>query len=112
LKACGLQFGEVNGDHIEIVTSRFKGDDPDPAKRAEKRRRMMPLVMQSVCECGKTVAEHSREEILACAHKQRDIQLKDVLCPICNKLVLEHSHGESVACTEKYNEQQRGEHGV
>src|SRR5438477_6958607 len=72
LKACALQFGgEVNGDDIDIPIAHFEGEDPDPAKRAEKRRRMRPLVMQSVCECGKTMAEHSKEDILACANKQR-----------------------------------------
>jgi len=66
---------------------------------------MVPLMLQSVCECGKTMAEHSKDDILACAHKQRDRQLKDIRCPICNKLVLEHSHSESVACYEKQKEQ-------
>jgi len=51
--------------------------------------------------CGRTVKEHSLEGIQACAHKQRDIKLKEVRCPICNKLVLEHSHSERVACFEK-----------
>ena len=101
LKDCALQSGdEVSDDHVEIIGVSFKGEDPDPAKRAEKRRRMRREIMESVCACGRTMAEHSRENILACAHKQRDIQLKDVRCPICNKLVLEHSQAEGVACTE------------
>lgn len=85
-----------------INSARLKGEDPDPAKRAAKRREMLPKIMESVCECGKTIAEHSMEDILSCDDKQRNIQLKAVRCPICNKLALEHSQAERKACREKY----------
>jgi hypothetical protein len=99
---CALRSGgEVSDDGVVIVGAHFKGEDPDPAKRAARRREMRREMTQAVCACGKTFDEHSKEEILACAHKQRDIQLKDVRCPICNKLVLEHSHAEGLACSEK-----------
>jgi hypothetical protein len=99
---CALQSGgEVSDDGVVIIGADFKGEDPDPAKRAARRRETRREMVQAVCACGETFAEHSKEEILACAHKQRDIQLKDVRCPICNKLVLEHSHAEGLACSEK-----------
>ena len=102
LRDCAVRSGgEASDDHMTIIGAHFKGEDPDPAKRAEERRRTLPKMMELVCACGKNLAEHSREDILTCAHKQRDIQLKDLRCPIWNKLVLEHSQSEGVACFEK-----------
>jgi endogenous inhibitor of DNA gyrase (YacG/DUF329 family) len=86
-------------DGCEIrINQHIKGEDPDPKKRAELRAEAMRWPCPS---CGKPVGEHTPEETRTCAHKQRDIKLKDVRCSICNKLVLEHSESESAACSEK-----------
>jgi hypothetical protein len=70
------------------LTATMKGADPSRA-----------VDFDGECStCGRTMKEHSAEGIVACAHKQRDIKLKDLRCPICHKLVLEHSHSESIAC--------------
>jgi hypothetical protein len=79
--------GEVSDDGCVIASADFKGEDPDPAKRAARRREMLPKIMESICTCGKTIADHSREGIRACAHKQRD----QMPCPACGKPYGMHS---------------------
>lgn len=70
---CALQSGgEVSDDGVVIIGADFNAEDPDPAKRAARRREMRREMVQAVCACGKTFAEHSKEEIRTCAHKQRD----------------------------------------
>lgn len=67
-----------------------------------KRAELRAEAMRAACPtCERPFGEHKPEEIRTCAHKQRDIKLKDVRCSICDKLLLEHSHAESVACSEK-----------
>ncbi len=99
LRACASEsVGEVGDDHIEIIGVHFKGQDPDPKKRAERRAE----AMRSACPtCDRPFAEHTGEEMRVCADKQRDIELKDVRCPTCSKLVLGHFPGEGVACSDR-----------
>jgi intracellular sulfur oxidation DsrE/DsrF family protein len=68
LKTCAIKFGgEVTGTEIDIPIADFGGQEPDPVKRTE----LQAQTLNTVCACGKTLREHSVEEIKICANKQR-----------------------------------------
>ena len=69
LKTCAIKFGgEVTGTEIDIPIADFDEQEPDPVKRAKLHDR----TLNTICSCGKTLQEHSVEEIRACANGQRE----------------------------------------
>ena len=52
----------------EFIDASFKGEEPDPVKRAELEAR----TLQMVCSCGKALGAHTVEEILSCDRRQRE----------------------------------------
>jgi hypothetical protein len=68
LLACASKFSTEESEfESEFVEASFKVEEPDPVKRAELEAR----TLQIVCSCGKTLGEHSVEEILSCDRRQR-----------------------------------------
>jgi hypothetical protein len=49
----------------EFVEVHFKDEEPDPIKRAK----FQAQTLQVLCACGKTVGDHTEDEIMACFHR-------------------------------------------
>ena len=66
LSACASKLSTGTEEELEFqgefVEASFKGEEPDPVKRAELEAR----TLQMVCSCGKALGDHSGEEILSC----------------------------------------------
>jgi hypothetical protein len=50
-----------------FTTAHFEGQEVDPLKRAQLQAR----VMQALCPCGKAFGDHTVDETLACAPRNR-----------------------------------------
>jgi hypothetical protein len=67
LRACAIKWGgEATDTEIDIPMGDFKGQEPDPVKRSASQQQSL----NTVCACGKTLREHSKEEVKACAQQQ------------------------------------------
>ena len=64
----GYLIEHENGCEIRI-NAEFKGQDPDPKKRAE----MQAHAMAGDCPtCGRIIGDHAPEEIRACSQRGRE----------------------------------------
>jgi hypothetical protein len=50
-----------------FLEGHFENEEPDPVKRAQLRAQWS----QSLCPCGKARGDHTQNEILACAERNR-----------------------------------------